>query len=103
MGLYELRGVILPPSAPLGDLVIDRALTEAVTYRVAVLALTSSAGTAPDDAERRESDVRWCLEPLDGEITDTVAATLAALTSETIADPTMNRQRFVDALTAISE
>jgi hypothetical protein len=82
---------------------IDRAITEAVTYRVAVAALSYYDGkedTQPGYSLR--DDVRWCLEPLKGEVSAAAETTFTWLISSTITDPTANRERLSNGLAAVS-
>ncbi|WP_439594203.1 hypothetical protein [Microbacterium sp.] len=77
---------------------IDRAHTEAVTYRVAVSALTyRSDKPEHEPGYTVEEDVDWCIQPLRGIPTDTFER-LRALVRDTIIDPTANREALAHSL-----
>ncbi len=82
---------------------IDRAISEAVTYRVAVAALSYYDGKENDQPRYSlREDVSWCLEPLRGAIAPAVEITFSWLISSAITDPTANRERLSNGLAAVS-
>lgn len=71
---------------------IDRSHTEAVTYRVAVTAITYHPDKpTTDPGYTLDEDVDWCLEPLAGLPPETLTS-VRAVVAETVVDPTAHRQ-----------